>query len=78
MIGSDPNWVINLFISINGFNPDCKTIKYSVPQGLVLGPLLFFIFINDLNNAINYSETFHFAHDTSLVDIKDSVKQSSQ
>ena len=52
------------FVSINGFNSDCKTVKYGVPQGSVLGPLLFLIFINDLNIAIKNSETFHFADDT--------------
>ena len=62
-------------VSVNGFNSDYKTIKYGVPQGLVLGPLLFLIFINDLNPAIKDSETFLFANDTSLLNIKDSVKQ---
>ena len=63
------------FVSINGFNSDYKTIKYCVPQGSVLGPLLFLIFINDLNIAIKHSETFHFADDTCLLNLKDSVKQ---
>ena len=63
------------FVSINGFNSDYKTIKYVVPQGSVLGPLLFLIFINDLNTAIKHSETFHFTDDTCLLNIKDSVKQ---
>ena len=63
------------FVSINGFNSDYKTIKYGVPQGSVLGPLLFLIFINDLNTAIKHSETFHFTDDTCLLNIKDSIKQ---
>ena len=63
------------FVSINGFNSDYKTIKYGVPQGSVLGPLLFLIFINDLNIALRHSETFHFADDTCLLNIQDSVKQ---
>ena len=63
------------FFSINGFNFDYQTIKYGVPQSSVLDPLLFIIFINDLNTAIKHSETFHFADDTCLLNIKDSVKQ---
>ena len=59
------------FVSINGFNSDYKTIKYGVPQGSVLSPLLFLIFINELNTAIKHSETFHFADDTCLLNIKD-------
>ena len=37
--------------------------------------MLFLIFINELNTAIKHSETFHFADDTCLLNIKDSVKQ---
>ena len=69
MTGSDP------ILSINLFNSDYKTIKYGVPQRSVLGPLLFLIFINDLNTAIKHSETFHFTDDTCLLNIKDSIKQ---
>ena len=63
------------FVSINGFNSDYKTVKYGVPQASVLGPLLFFIFFNDLNIAIKKSETFHFADVTCLLNIKYSFKK---
>ena len=63
------------FVSINGFNSDYKTVKYGVPQGSVLGPLIFLIFVNDLNIAIKNSETFHFADDTCLSNHKDSIKK---
>ena len=36
--------------------------------------MLFLIFINDLSIAIKHSETFHFADDTCLLNIEDSVK----
>ena len=63
------------FVSINGFNSDYKTVKYGEPQGSVLGPLLFLIFINDRNIAIKNSETFSFSDDTCLLNIKDSIKK---
>lgn len=44
-----------------------EEIKYGVPQGGVLGPLLFLIFINDLLQIKFNSSVYAYADDTSLV-----------
>ena len=66
------------FVSINGFNSDHRNIERGVPQGSVLGPLVFLIFINDLNFAIRNSSTFHFADDTCFLNIKRAIKKIKQ
>ena len=63
------------FVSILGFDSEKLVIKHGVPQGSVLGPLLFLIYINDLHKAILNSETYLFADDTNLLNISCNLKQ---
>ena len=54
------------FVSINGYNSDLMPVDCGVPQGAVLGPLLFLIYINGLHKAIQYCKVHHFADDVTL------------
>ena len=55
-------------VVLNGFQADYSTIESGVPQGYVLGPLLFLIYINDLEKNIK-SNVKLFADDTMLFSI---------
>ena len=52
-------------VVLNGSYSDYYSIESGVPQGSVLGPLLFLVYINDLESNINSNIKF-FADDTML------------
>ena len=63
-------------VVLNGESSSWLSIRAGVPQGSVLGPLFFLIYINDLPEGLN-SEVKLFADDTSLFSIANCVNTSA-
>ena len=53
-------------VSINSVNSTFKTITTGVPQGSILGPLLFILYVNDLPKLSNLFHSTLFADDTTI------------
>ena len=45
---------------------ECCTLKCGIPQGTILGSLLFLLFSNDLPNCLSHSVPRMYANDTHL------------
>ena len=63
-------------VVLNGQTSNWKEILAGVPQGSILGPLFFLIFINDIPKGIQ-SNIKHFADDTSIFSVMKSKISAS-
>ena len=66
------------FVEINKKSSDLLPINYGLPQLSVLGPFLFFIYINDLNSVVTHSKVHHFADDTNMLRISNFLKNTNR
>ena len=62
------------FVNVDKVSSDFGYLKLGVPQGSILGPLIFNLFINDLHLHIKFCNIFSYADDTNLTVTGDSQK----
>ena len=61
------------FVSVNGENSTTLAIKYGVPQGSILGPLLFIIYINDIPEIAPFAKFIMYADDANIILTGDTI-----
>ena len=67
MIGLNPICliIVSMYLLME-YESGLAAINCGVFQGSFLGPLLFLLYINNLNQAIKFCKVHHFADDTNL------------
>ena len=75
LIVLNPIHLIAISVSVNVYGSGFAAINYGFHQGSVLGPLLFFLYINGLNQAIKLCKVHHFADETNLLCLSNSIKK---
>ena len=63
-------------VNVEGTTSKWKEVLSGIPQGSVLGPILFVVFINDMPEEVKYSTSKLFADDCKLYVIVNSTDQN--
>ena len=68
----------NQYVSINGYESGLAALNCGFPQGSILGPLLFLLYTNDLNQAVKFCKVHHFVDDTNFLCLNNSIKKQNK
>ena len=66
------------YVDMNGKETNQKQITTTVPQGSILGPFLFLLYINNLDSCSGNSKVSMFADDTTIFNAKKNVSFTMQ
>ena len=68
----------NQFVSINGFDYGPASINCGIPRGFSPGPVLFLLYTNDLNQAIEFCKVCLFTDDSNLSCLTNCIKKPNK
>lgn len=77
------NWFENYLrgrsqlVDVGGVRSSIAAVSYGVPQGSILGPILFSLFISDITSAAHHCSLHLYADDTQLVKFIDPLSPTS-
>ena len=63
------------FVSVNGSDSNTQLVVHGVPQGSILGPLLFIVYINDIVNTNKICMFVLYADDANILITGNSISE---